>query len=105
MMYVTNSNNIASLSSEWVKEITIYFNIIKQGQVKNLRNNDSLDKETIRRNHNRKAINDLFYSTTVKTTRTVIMARGNFKVSYLGQVFAHKIVVSKYYHENAYKNL
>ena len=36
MMYVTNSNNVASLSSEWVKEIPIYFNIIKPGQVKDL---------------------------------------------------------------------
>ena len=32
------------------------------------------------------------------------MAHGNFKVSYLGQVFAHKIVVSKYYHDNADKS-
>ena len=32
------------------------------------------------------------------------MAPGNFKVSYLGPVFAHKIVVSKYYHVNADKN-
>ena len=103
MMYVTNSNNVASLSSEWVKEIPIYFNIIKPGQVKDLRNIDSLDKETIRRNHNREAIDNLFYSTTVKMTRTVLMVHGNFKVSYLGQVFAHKIVVSKYYHDNADK--
>ena len=103
MMYVTNSNNVASLSSEWVKEIPIYFNIIKQGQVTDLGNNDSLHKETIRKNHNRKAINNLFYSTTVKTTRTVIMAHGNFRVSYLGQVFAQRIVLSKYYHDNADK--
>ena len=103
MMYVTNSNNVASLSSEWVKEIPIYFNIIKPGQVKDLRNIDSLDKETIRRNHNREAIDNLFYSTTVKTTRTVIMAHRNFKVSCLGQVFAHNIVVRKYYHDNADK--
>ena len=34
MMYVTNSNNAGSLSSEWVVEIPIYFNIIKPGQVK-----------------------------------------------------------------------
>ena len=32
------------------------------------------------------------------------MAHGNFKVSYLCPVFAHKIVVSKYYHINANKN-
>ena len=86
-----------------VKEIPIYFNIIKPGQVKYLRNIDSWDKETIRRNYNRKAANNLFYSTTVNTTYTVIMAHGNFKVTYLGQVFAHKIVVSKYYHDNADK--
>ena len=104
MMYVTNKNNVASLSSELVKEIPIYFNIIKPGQVKDLRNIDSLDKTTIRRNYNRKAINNLFYSTTIKTTRTVIMARGNFKVTYLGPVFTHKIAVSKYYHDNADKN-
>ena len=103
MMNVTNSNNITSLSSEWVKEIPIYFDIIKPGQVQDLRNIDSLDKETIRRNHNREAINNLFYSTTVKTTRTVIMAHRNFKVSCLGQVFAHNIVVRKYYHDNADK--
>ena len=66
MMYVTNKNNVASLSSELVKEIPIYFNIIKPGQVKDLRNIDSLDKETIRRNYNRKAINNLLYSTTIK---------------------------------------
>ena len=29
MMYVTNCNNVESLSSEWVKKIPIYFNIIK----------------------------------------------------------------------------
>ena len=56
MMHVTNSNNVASLSWEWVKEILIYFNIIKPGQVKDLRNINSLDKKTIRTNHNRKAI-------------------------------------------------
>ena len=50
MMYVTNSNNIPSLSSEWV--------IIKPGQVKDLRKYDSLDKETKRRNHKTKAINN-----------------------------------------------
>ena len=31
------------------------------------------------------------------------MAHGNFEVTYLGPVFAHKIVVSKYYHDNADK--
>ena len=50
------------------KEIPIYFNINKPGPVKYLRNIDSLDKETIRRNYNRKGINNLFYSTTIKTT-------------------------------------
>ena len=50
MMYVTNSNNIPSLSSEWV--------IIKPGQVKDLRKYDSLDKETKRRNHKTNAINN-----------------------------------------------
>ena len=40
-------NNVASLSSEWVKEIPIYFNINKPGEVKDIRNIDSLDKETI----------------------------------------------------------
>ena len=104
MIYVTSNNNVVSLSSEWVKEIPIYFNIIKPRQVKDLRNIDSLDKETIRRNYNRKAINNSFYSITIKTTRTVIMAHGNFKVTYLGPVFAHKIVVSKYYHDNTHQN-
>ena len=104
IMYVTNSNNVASLSSEWVKEIPIYFNIIKPGQVKDLRTIVSLDKETTRRNHNRKTINNLYYSTTVKITRTVIMPHGNFEVSYFGPVFSHKIVVSKYYHDNSDKN-
>ena len=103
MMYVTNSNNVASLSSEWVKEIPIYFNIIKQGQVKDLRNIDSLDKERIRKNYSRKAINNLLYSTTVNTTCTGIMAHRNFKVTYLGPVFAHKIVVSKCCHDKADK--
>ena len=46
----------------------------------------------------------MLYSTTIKATRTVIMAHGNLKVSYLGPVFAHKIVVSKYYHDNTDKN-
>ena len=32
------------------------------------------------------------------------MAHGNFKVSYLCPVFAHKIIVSKHYHINANKN-
>ena len=97
-------NNVASLSSEWVKEILIYFNINKPGEVKDVRNIDSLDKETIWRDYNRKAINNLFYWTTIKTTRTVIMAHRKFKATYLGPVFAHKIVVSKYYHGNADKN-
>ena len=101
MICVTSNNDEISLSSEWVKEIPIYFNIIKAGQVRDLRNIDSLDKETIRRKHNREAIDNFLYSTTIKTTRTVIMAHRNFEVSYLGQVFAHKIVVSKYYHDNA----
>ena len=100
MIYVTSNNNVASLSLEWVKEIPISFNIIKPGQVKDLRNIDRLDKETIRKNYNRKANNNLFYSKTIKTTRT----HGNFKVTYLGPVFAHKIVVSKYYHDNVNKN-
>ena len=51
MIYVTNSNNIPTLSSEWV--------ISKPGQVKDSRKFGSLDKETKRRNHNRKAINNL----------------------------------------------
>ena len=101
MICVTSNNDEISLSSEWVKEIPIHFNIIKAGQVRDLRNIDSLDKETIRRKHNREAIDKFLYSTTTKTTRTVIMAHRNFEVSYLGQVFAHKIVVSKYYHDNA----
>ena len=105
MMYATNHDNVASISSEWVREIPIYFNIIKPGQVKDLRNIDSLDKEKIRRNYNLKAINTLFYSTTIKTTHAVIMAHGNLKVSYLGQAFGHKIVVSKCYHDNADKIL
>ena len=66
MMYVTNSTNIVSLSSEWV--------IIIPRQVKDLRKFDSFDKETKRRNHNRKAMNELFSSTTIKTTSTVIVA-------------------------------
>ena len=103
MIYVTSNDNVVSLSSEQVKEIPIYFNITKPGQVKNLRNIDSLDKETIRRNHNRKAINNLLHSTTVRTTCTVTIAHGNFKVTYLSPVFTHKIVVSKYYHDNADK--
>ena len=45
MIYVTNSNNLASLSSEWVKEIPTYFNIIKPEQVKDLRNINILDKK------------------------------------------------------------
>ena len=104
MILVTNSNNVASLSSEWVKEIPIYFNTIKPGQVKDLRTIDSLDKETIIRNHKRKAMNNLFHSTTVQTTGTVIIAHRNFKVTYLGPVYAYKIVVRKYCHENADKN-
>ena len=104
MIYVTNKNNIASLSSEWVKEIPIWFNINKPEQVKDLRNIDSLDKETIRRNYNRKVINNLFYLTIIKTTCTVIMAHGNFKVTYHGPVFANKIVISKYYHDNVDEN-
>ena len=32
------------------------------------------------------------------------MAQGNFKVTYLGPVYAYKIVVRKYYHDNADKN-
>ena len=104
MILATNSNNVASLSSEWVKEIPIYFNIIKPGQVKDLRNIDSLDKETIIRNHKRKVKNNLLHSATVQTTGTVIMAQGNFKVTYLGPVYAYKIVVRKYYHDNADKN-
>ena len=31
-------------------------------------------------------------------------AHGNLKVSYLGQVFAHKKVVSKYYYDSPDKN-
>ena len=104
MMYVTNRDNVASISSEWEREIPIYFDIIKPGQVKDLRNSDSLDKEKIRRNYNTRATNNLFYSATIKTTRIVIMAHGNLKVSYLRQVFPHKIVVSKYYHNNADKD-
>ena len=80
MMYVTNRDNLASISSELVKEIPIYFDIIKPTQVKDLRNIDSLDKEKTRTNYNKKAISNLFYSTTTKTTRTVTMAHGNLKV-------------------------
>ena len=80
MMYVTNRDNLAGISSELVKEIPIYFDIIKPAQVKDLRNIDSLDKEKTRTNYNKKAISNLFYSTTTKTTRTVTMAHGNLKV-------------------------
>ena len=80
MMYVTNRDNLASISSELVKEIPIYFDIIKPTQVKDLRNIDSLDKEKTRTNYNKKAISNLFYSTTTKTTRTVTMAHGNLQV-------------------------
>ena len=88
MMYATNRDNVASIFSEWVKETPIYFNIIEPAQVKHF---------------NTKAINNLFYSTTMQTARTVIMAHRNLIVSYLGQVFTHKIVISKYYHENTDK--
>ena len=40
-------------------------------------------------------------SKTVLITRVVIMAHGHLKVFYLGPVFAHKIVITKYYHGNA----
>ena len=88
MMYATNRDNVASIFSEWVKETPIYFNIIEPAQVKHF---------------NTKAINNLFYSTTMQTARTVIMAHRNLIVSYLGQVLTHKIVISKYYHENTDK--
>ena len=45
MIYVTNKNNVAGLSSEQVKETLICFNLSKPGQVKDLRNIDSLDKK------------------------------------------------------------
>ena len=80
MMYVTNRDNLASISSEMVREIPIYFDLIKPAQVKDLRNIDSLDKEKTRTNYNKKAISNLFYSTTTKTTRTVTMAHGNLQV-------------------------
>ena len=80
MMYVTNRDNLASISSELVREIPIYFDLIKPAQVKDLRNIDSLDKEKKRTNYNKKAISNLFYSTTTKTTRTVTMAHGNLQV-------------------------
>ena len=67
MMYVTNHDNVASISSEWVRAIPIYFDVIKPGQVKYLRSSDSLDKEKVRRNYNTRAINNLFYSATIKT--------------------------------------
>ena len=46
----------------------------------------------------------MFYLTFIKTTRIVMTAHGNLKVSYLGQVFAHKKVVSKYYYDSPDKN-
>ena len=79
MMYVTNRDNLANISSEFVREIPIYFDLIKPAQVKDLRNIDSLDKEKTRTNYNKKAISNLFYSTTTKTTRTVTMAHGNLQ--------------------------
>ena len=88
MMYATNRDNVASIFSEWVKETPIYFNIIEPAHVEHF---------------NTKAINNLFYSTTIQTTLTVIMAHRNLIVSYLGQVFTHKIVISKYYHDNTDK--
>ena len=45
MMYATNRDNVASVSSEWVRETPIYFNIIKPRQVKDLTNIDSLNKQ------------------------------------------------------------
>ena len=80
MMYVTNRDNLANISSEFVREIPIYFDLIKPAQVKDLRNIDSLDKEKTRTNYNKKAISNLFYSRTTKTTRTVTMAHGNLQV-------------------------
>ena len=38
MMHATNHDNVAGISSEWVREVPIYFDIIKPGQVKDLRN-------------------------------------------------------------------
>ena len=70
MMHVTNRDSVASIPSEWVKEIPIYFDIIKPRQVKNLRNIDNLDKEKKRKNYNTNAINNLFYSTTKKPTHS-----------------------------------
>ena len=70
MMHVTNRDSVESIPSEWVKEIPIYFDIIKPRQVKNLRNIDNLDKEKKRKNYNTNAINNLFYSTTKKTTHS-----------------------------------
>ena len=46
-----------TISSEYTSEIPSYFNIKKPGQVKDLRNVSSLEREQLRRQFNVKASN------------------------------------------------
>ena len=85
-----------SVSSAWVKEIPHFFNITLSGQIKDLKNVSSTDRERIRRVYNKKAVNKWFYSTTAIYASTVTMTHGNLRVNYLGQVFTNILVVTEY---------
>ena len=78
---------VISVSSAWIKEIPHFFNITSSGQIKDLKNVSSTDREWIRRDYNKKAVHKWFYSTTTIYASTVIMTHGNLRVNYLGQVF------------------
>ena len=87
-----------SVSSECVKEIHHFFNKTSSGQIKDLKNVSSTDSERIRRDYNKKAVDEWFCSTTATYASTVIMTHGNLKVNYLGQAFTNLLVVTEYYH-------
>ena len=93
LWYTNNSNQIINVLSELIKDIPTYFNINRPGQVKDLRNVSWLEKENIRRDFNKKATNNYFYSTACLYYST---AMGNIKVGYISSSLRGKIVLSKY---------
>ena len=61
IIYTNIKNQVVTVSSEYIAEIPLYFNIKKPRQVKDLRSVSSLDSEKLRCQFKVKATNNWFH--------------------------------------------
>ena len=102
IIYTNIKNQVVTVSSEYIAEIPLYFNIKKPGQVKDLRNVSSLDSEKLRYQFKVKATNNWFHLPKTYYGTGIHMLQ-NHQVGYPETAWEN-LHVGQYYHDNADKN-